>query len=485
MESPNAPLAQDFFTPAWLKLPEPQLPKRSTQSSQLNPLSSGVDLHNKRYANFGRKELTNSTNSLTNSDRFSNQSQDSSQTYLRHHSFGSEQQYNGSNGSHNVKGFREKKYTDSGQRSHRHNYREKPNNVYHSSNKHNRNADTFKNFNSPTRKSFTNKLNDNYLDNEFEDKRVTKEQNSNNVFNREFPSLVNNEVKCDQKDEPLNDNSSFHSAWTNSATKSKVLSTSKNFQLIHSSVANFDNIHNNTKSDAISSANASKPLISSGVYRNISLIGKSKAGILKENTIFPRIQPMITKSTVQTTTPTMEILMKNPKKRSNKNDFFNSIQNDNKDKEIDNEVEEKLENLKISSDDFNNIRESEAVRNSDHNQTNGENDLKNMKNSEYHCPPLDDYEEQDMGVLSSSLEAEHRLLMELGWKDGHDDDPSYAPLTEDEVMEFKASINARNGMNGYKRNFINNQTIQLNLSPKKWSTNEELDEESTSSSDDE
>ena len=94
---------------------------------------------------------------------------------------------------------------------------------------------------------------------------------------------------------------------------------------------------------------------------------------------------------------------------------------------------------------------------------------------------------EDMGVLSSSLEAEHRLLMELGWKaEPDDDDPSYAPLTEDEVKEFKDLINARNGFKRYttSNNTISNQTINLDSSPKKWPTSDELDEESTSSSDD-
>lgn len=47
-------------------------------------------------------------------------------------------------------------------------------------------------------------------------------------------------------------------------------------------------------------------------------------------------------------------------------------------------------------------------------------------------------------ILSSSLEAEQRLLKEMGWREEDDDDFS-APLTEDEVKEFKDLIVSRNG----------------------------------------
>ncbi|KAG0430626.1 hypothetical protein HPB47_022523 [Ixodes persulcatus] len=39
--------------------------------------------------------------------------------------------------------------------------------------------------------------------------------------------------------------------------------------------------------------------------------------------------------------------------------------------------------------------------------------------------------------LSSSLEAEQRLLREMGWKEEASDDDAYAPLTEDELREFQ------------------------------------------------
>lgn len=40
-------------------------------------------------------------------------------------------------------------------------------------------------------------------------------------------------------------------------------------------------------------------------------------------------------------------------------------------------------------------------------------------------------------VLSKSLQDEHRFMKELGWIENNLDDPFYAPLTEQEVNEFK------------------------------------------------
>uniref|UniRef100_A0A4W3K6N6 Vasculin n=1 Tax=Callorhinchus milii TaxID=7868 RepID=A0A4W3K6N6_CALMI len=41
-------------------------------------------------------------------------------------------------------------------------------------------------------------------------------------------------------------------------------------------------------------------------------------------------------------------------------------------------------------------------------------------------------------ILSSSLEAEHRLLKEMGWQEDSENDETCAPLTEDEMREFQA-----------------------------------------------
>ncbi|XP_024237299.1 vasculin isoform X1 [Oncorhynchus tshawytscha] len=57
-------------------------------------------------------------------------------------------------------------------------------------------------------------------------------------------------------------------------------------------------------------------------------------------------------------------------------------------------------------------------------------------------------------VLSSSLEAEHRLLKEMGWQE--ESDETCAPLTEDEMREFQA-ISEQLQKNGLRRNsFLKN-----------------------------
>ncbi|KAK1174354.1 vasculin-like [Acipenser oxyrinchus oxyrinchus] len=54
-------------------------------------------------------------------------------------------------------------------------------------------------------------------------------------------------------------------------------------------------------------------------------------------------------------------------------------------------------------------------------------------------------------VLSSSLEAEHRLLKEMGWQEDSEHDETYAPLTEDEMREFQA-ISEQLQKNGLRKN---------------------------------
>uniref|UniRef100_A0AAY5KHE1 Vasculin n=1 Tax=Esox lucius TaxID=8010 RepID=A0AAY5KHE1_ESOLU len=54
-------------------------------------------------------------------------------------------------------------------------------------------------------------------------------------------------------------------------------------------------------------------------------------------------------------------------------------------------------------------------------------------------------------VLSSSLEAEHRLLKEMGWQEESENDDTCAPLTEDEMREFQA-ISEQLRKNGLRRN---------------------------------
>nr|XP_033786832.1 vasculin isoform X4 [Geotrypetes seraphini] len=86
------------------------------------------------------------------------------------------------------------------------------------------------------------------------------------------------------------------------------------------------------------------------------------------------------------------------------------------------------------------------------------------------------------GTLSSSLEAEHRLLKEMGWQEYSENDETCAPLTEDEMREFqeiseqlqKNSLR-KNGLNvEFKFGFLKNSTFKSTI---------EIDDTETSSSD--
>ncbi|XP_032062840.1 vasculin-like isoform X1 [Aythya fuligula] len=90
-------------------------------------------------------------------------------------------------------------------------------------------------------------------------------------------------------------------------------------------------------------------------------------------------------------------------------------------------------------------------------------------------------------VLSSSLEAEHRLLKEMGWQEESENDETCAPLTEDEMREFQA-ISEQLQKNGLRKNGIlkNGLICDFKFSPWKNSTFQpalENDDSETSSSD--
>ncbi|XP_066458478.1 vasculin [Eleutherodactylus coqui] len=90
-------------------------------------------------------------------------------------------------------------------------------------------------------------------------------------------------------------------------------------------------------------------------------------------------------------------------------------------------------------------------------------------------------------VLSSSLEAEHRLLKEMGWQEHSENDATYAPLTEDEMREVQA-ISEQLQKSGLRRNGLmkNGLSLEFRLDPWRRSTfrtTYEDDDSETSSSD--
>ncbi|KFP25291.1 Vasculin, partial [Colius striatus] len=94
-------------------------------------------------------------------------------------------------------------------------------------------------------------------------------------------------------------------------------------------------------------------------------------------------------------------------------------------------------------------------------------------------------------VLSSSLEAEHRLLKEMGWQEDSENDETCAPLTEDEMREFRV-ISEQLQKNGLRKNGIlkNSLVCNFKFSPWKNSTfkpaleNEDSETSSSDTSDD-
>ncbi|XP_078264608.1 vasculin-like protein 1 isoform X3 [Rhinoraja longicauda] len=57
----------------------------------------------------------------------------------------------------------------------------------------------------------------------------------------------------------------------------------------------------------------------------------------------------------------------------------------------------------------------------------------------------------EKNYLSSSLEAEHRLLKVMGWQECPENDDNFSPLTEDELREFQARIELLK-KNGFRKN---------------------------------
>ncbi|NXJ01547.1 GPBP1 protein, partial [Psophia crepitans] len=94
-------------------------------------------------------------------------------------------------------------------------------------------------------------------------------------------------------------------------------------------------------------------------------------------------------------------------------------------------------------------------------------------------------------VLSSSLEAEHRLLKEMGWQEDSENDETCAPLTEDEMREFQI-ISEQLQKNGLRKNGIlkNGLICNFKFGPWKNSTfkpaleNEDSETSSSDTSDD-
>ncbi|XP_067842412.1 vasculin-like isoform X2 [Heptranchias perlo] len=92
-------------------------------------------------------------------------------------------------------------------------------------------------------------------------------------------------------------------------------------------------------------------------------------------------------------------------------------------------------------------------------------------------------------ILSSSLEAEHRLLKEMGWQEDSENDETCAPLTEDEMREFQA-ISEQLQKNGLRKNGLLKNGLTCNFKFSTWKStykptvNDDTETSSSDTSDD-
>ncbi|XP_060685837.1 vasculin-like protein 1 isoform X2 [Hemiscyllium ocellatum] len=138
------------------------------------------------------------------------------------------------------------------------------------------------------------------------------------------------------------------------------------------------------------------------------------------------------KETPSSTTPPIEIstnrLMKLTRVKSDKkSEFLKTLKDDRND-----EISEHT--------DFNKLED--CVRNIPETNENGK--ANGHQHSLSFCGPEKDY-------LSSSLEAEHRLLKAMGWQEYSENDDNFLPLTEDELREFQAKTEQLK-KNGFRKN---------------------------------
>ncbi|XP_064189718.1 vasculin-like protein 1 [Anguilla rostrata] len=94
--------------------------------------------------------------------------------------------------------------------------------------------------------------------------------------------------------------------------------------------------------------------------------------------------------------------------------------------------------------------------------------------------------DSDTEHLSSSLEAEHRLLKAMGWQEYPENDDNFLPLTEDELKEFRAKTEQLK-KNGFGRNGVLPKPRAVALQFTRWRGGveaglEEASESETSSS---
>ncbi|XP_048845801.1 vasculin-like protein 1 isoform X2 [Brienomyrus brachyistius] len=84
--------------------------------------------------------------------------------------------------------------------------------------------------------------------------------------------------------------------------------------------------------------------------------------------------------------------------------------------------------------------------------------------------------------LSSSLEAEHRLLKAMGWQEHPENDESFQPLTEDELKEFQTKTEQLKNSSFGRNGLLKTRGVTLQYTPWRHTVDVGVDESSETSS---
>ncbi|XP_065296846.1 vasculin-like [Dermacentor albipictus] len=259
----------------------------------------------------------------------------------------------------------------------------------------------------------------------------SKKDPPGNNFNQEFPTLLGAEEAPVQQPPVVNG-----SVWEN-PRNSKVHGTVlKKVHLVQrpspraepASLLEVRSKSPNSTSGPSPSAVSAASALSPKLGRPASLTGPSpaiKSVSASQNSLYKALLPSNKKGQLA---HAMEILVKHPKTKGNKGDFLKALRSaDGKDDEP--------VAAKGAGGDTMDL----------HDRTNGhaeeDNGPRDDEGGDLEPSTCDvgklSLETPEHPPLSSSLEAEQRLLREMGWKEEASDDDAYAPLTEDELREFQ------------------------------------------------
>ncbi|XP_064476808.1 vasculin-like isoform X2 [Ornithodoros turicata] len=235
---------------------------------------------------------------------------------------------------------------------------------------------------------------------------------ASNNFNQEFPTLQGN------SEAPIQPSITNGSVWEN-PRNSKVHGTVlKKVHLFQRPLRNDSYVESRSKSPSGGVTNS--PLSSSGPV-SPKLTRHATCQSLTGGSVFKTLTPAKNQQP-----HTMEILVKHPKTKGNKGDFLKALKSGDESKEEDaiKGDGDAGENCTVNGERQRNESLSEDARSEDFDDSMDFSKL-SLDNSSMNTP------------LSSSLEAEQRLLREMGWKEEALDDDAYAPLTEDELREYQ------------------------------------------------